>query len=84
MEKNLTIGFHGCGEVVAESNMHYLLEGLESALRTLEATDDAGASSDKAAGKAKRPRVAKSRATAATKKPPSRKAKVSRSRKVVS
>lgn len=36
MGNNFSFGFHGCGKVVKQENMHFLVEGLNRAFRELE------------------------------------------------
>ena len=36
MGNNLSIGFHGCGRVVKEENLHFLTDGLQRAYKALE------------------------------------------------
>jgi len=46
MGNNFSFGFHGCGKIVKQENMHFLLEGLDRAFQELQAH---------AFGKAKKP-----------------------------
>jgi hypothetical protein len=46
MGNNFSFGFHACGRVVKQENMHFLTEGLDRAYRELEQLARGGAGTD--------------------------------------